>query len=78
MIKGNSPKAVLILIKTGYKIQTMLTNSFIHIQSIGAITEQRLWESGIRDWDSFSGDLPIPISAGRNRGHPIEILSREK
>ena len=43
----------------------MLTNTFIHIQGIGAITEQRLWESGIRDWDSFSGDLPIPISAGR-------------
>jgi uncharacterized protein YprB with RNaseH-like and TPR domain len=43
----------------------MLTNSFIHIQSIGAITEQRLWESGLRDWDSFSGNLPIPISAGR-------------
>ena len=43
----------------------MLTNTFIHIQSIGAITEQRLWESGIRDWDTFSGDVPIPISAGR-------------
>ena len=43
----------------------MLTNTFIHIQSIGAITEQRLWESGIRDWDSFSGDLPIAVSPGR-------------
>jgi uncharacterized protein YprB with RNaseH-like and TPR domain len=43
----------------------MLTNSFIHIQGIGAITEQRLWNSGFRDWDSFSGDLSIPISAGR-------------
>lgn len=41
----------------------MLTNSFIHIQGIGAITEQRLWSSGFRDWDSFSRDLPIP--AGR-------------
>jgi hypothetical protein len=43
----------------------MLTNSFIHIQSIGPITEQRFWESGLINWDSFSGDLPIPISAGR-------------
>jgi hypothetical protein len=43
----------------------MLTNSFIYIQGIGAITEQRLWDSGFRDWDSFSGDLPIPIPAGR-------------
>jgi len=43
----------------------MLTNTFVHIQSIGAITEQRLWESGIRDWDSFSSDPPIAISPGR-------------
>jgi uncharacterized protein YprB with RNaseH-like and TPR domain len=43
----------------------MLTNSFIHIQGIGPITEQRLWDSGFRDWNSYSGDLPIPISAGR-------------
>ena len=44
----------------------MLTNTFIHIQSIGAITEQRLWESGIMDWDSISGDLSIPVSPGRH------------
>jgi uncharacterized protein YprB with RNaseH-like and TPR domain len=43
----------------------MLTSSFIHIQGIGAITEKRLWESGIRDWDAISCDLPIPIPAGR-------------
>ncbi|MFC1578467.1 ribonuclease H-like domain-containing protein [Thermodesulfobacteriota bacterium] len=43
----------------------MLTNTFIHIQSIGAITEQRLWESGIRDWDSIDGDHPVPISPAR-------------
>jgi hypothetical protein len=43
----------------------MLQNSFIHIQGIGAITERRLWESGIRDWDSISDELPIPVSAGR-------------
>jgi hypothetical protein len=43
----------------------MLTNTFIHIQSIGAITEQRLWDAGIRDWDSLSSDLPVPFSAGR-------------
>ena len=43
----------------------MLQNTFIHIQSIGAITEQRLWESGLRDWDAFSDDISIPLSAGR-------------
>ena len=43
----------------------MLTNTFIHIQGIGAITEHRLWESGIRDWDSIDRDLPIPVSPSR-------------
>jgi uncharacterized protein YprB with RNaseH-like and TPR domain len=43
----------------------MLTNSFIHIQGIGAITERRLWDSGFRDWNSYSGELSISIPAGR-------------
>ena len=43
----------------------MLQNTFIHIQSIGAVTEQKLWESGIRDWDAFSGDPSIPMSGKR-------------
>ena len=43
----------------------MLTNTFIHIPGIGAITEHRLWESGIRDWDSIDRDLPIPVSPSR-------------
>ena len=45
----------------------MLTNTFIHIQGIGAITEQRFWESGIQDWGSIKTGLPIPVSAGRKR-----------
>jgi uncharacterized protein YprB with RNaseH-like and TPR domain len=43
----------------------MLTSTFIHIQSIGAITEKRLWKSGISNWDSIDGDHPIPISFSR-------------
>ena len=43
----------------------MLQNTFIHIQSIGAITEQRLWESGLRDWDAFAKDISIPLSGKR-------------
>jgi len=37
----------------------------MHIQSIGAITEQRLWESGLSDWDAFSDDISIPLSGKR-------------
>ena len=43
----------------------MLQNTFMHIQSIGAVTEQRLWESGLRDWDTFSDDISIPLSGRR-------------
>jgi uncharacterized protein YprB with RNaseH-like and TPR domain len=43
----------------------MLQNTFIHIQSIGAITEQKLWESDLRDWDTFSDDISIPLSGRR-------------
>ena len=43
----------------------MLQNTFIHIQGIGAITEQRIWESGLSDWDAFSDDISFPLSVGR-------------
>jgi uncharacterized protein YprB with RNaseH-like and TPR domain len=43
----------------------MLQNTFIHIQGIGPITEQRLWESGLNDWDTFSDDISIPLSVSR-------------
>ena len=65
MIKGSSPEAVLILTKTGYIDSIMLQNTFIHIQSIGVVTEQRLWESGLRDWNAFYGDISIPLFGKR-------------
>ena len=43
----------------------MLQHTFMHIQSIGAMTEQRLWEAGFRDWDTFSDDISIPFSGKR-------------
>ena len=45
----------------------VMLNQHIHplIQGIGAITEQRLWDSGIRDWDSIDGNIPIPVSPRR-------------
>ena len=40
----------------------MLKNTFIHIPGIGHITEQRLWESGIQDWDQFTGNHSVRLS----------------
>ena len=31
----------------------MLENTFIHIPGVGAVTERRLWERGIIDWEGF-------------------------
>ena len=32
----------------------MLTNSFIHMPKIGATTERKIWDSGIKSWDEFT------------------------
>ena len=39
----------------------MLKNTFCHIPGIGAITEKRLWSSGIQSWEDviMSGNLPL-------------------
>jgi hypothetical protein len=43
----------------------MLKNTFIHIPGIGAVTEQRLWRSGITNWDIPFDNIQVPISPGR-------------
>jgi uncharacterized protein YprB with RNaseH-like and TPR domain len=47
------------------KVKNMLTNTFLHIQGIGAVTEQRLWEGGIQDWDAFLCDSSYPMPPAR-------------
>ncbi|MFC1822415.1 ribonuclease H-like domain-containing protein [Thermodesulfobacteriota bacterium] len=40
----------------------MLKNTFIHIPGIGIKIEERLWDSGILDWDSFKEPFQINLS----------------
>jgi len=40
----------------------MLKNTFIHIPGIGIKTEERLWDSGILDWDDFKEPFEINLS----------------
>jgi len=40
----------------------MLKNTFLHIPGIGIKTEQRIWESGIHNWEDFTSDSPIHLS----------------
>lgn len=43
----------------------MLKHTFIHIQGIGTVTEQRLWEMGLHDWDCLNNMPKLPLSLSR-------------
>lgn len=43
----------------------MLKNTFIHIPGIGVKTEERLWDSGVIDWDGFREPYPVELSQDR-------------
>ncbi|OEU78619.1 MAG: exonuclease [Desulfobacterales bacterium S5133MH4] len=49
----------------------MLTNTFHHIPGIAAKTEERLWSSGIRDWNGLKEPRRTNLSQGK-----IETLRR--
>jgi uncharacterized protein len=40
----------------------MLTNTFCHIKGIGIKTEEKIWGSGIHNWDMFHDAERIPLS----------------
>ncbi len=45
----------------------MLKNTFRHIPGIGAITEEKIWNSGILSWDSFRPPYPDALPERKNR-----------
>jgi len=52
----------------------MLTNTYIHIPSIGYTTEKKIWESGISSWDSFDKDrLNMSENRKRRLKHFVEL-----
>ena len=40
----------------------MLKNTFCHVPGISAMTEQRLWASGIECWEAFRASSAVPLS----------------
>lgn len=48
------------------KDNIMLTSTFLHAPGIGATTEKRIWESGVRDWTHF---LEIKDKIGLSKRH---------
>lgn len=53
----------------------MLKNTFAHIPNIGLKTEERLWYSGILEWDDFS--LPCSLKFSHNKIDYIAATLRE-
>lgn len=45
----------------------MLTHTFLHIKGIGPKTEQRLWETGIVDWNPMDLEVESRISPQKRR-----------
>jgi hypothetical protein len=41
----------------------MLTNTFCHIPTIGTGTEQRIWNAGVHNWESFQRAVHLPLPA---------------
>ena len=49
----------------------MLTNSYIHLPGIGATTEKKIWDCGIKSWDEFREQ---PHRAGLPKSKQKSIL----
>lgn len=43
----------------------MLQHTFCHIQGVGAKTERRMWDQGIRTWDHACDAETLPVPAAR-------------
>ena len=57
----------------------MLKNTFCHLPKIGPVTESKLWNAGIHDWDQFLQSPNIPLSKSRiaSISHELEESSQQ-
>ena len=56
----------------------MLKNTFQHIPGIGAITEEKIWNSGILSWDNFRPPYPDTLPEGKIRNIGRYLKESEK
>ena len=45
----------------------MLRHTFLHIPGIGPKTEQGFWAAGVQNWDAFSKDATLKLSASKRQ-----------
>jgi uncharacterized protein YprB with RNaseH-like and TPR domain len=41
----------------------VLSQTFVHLPGVGAVTERAIWEMGILDWSDFAGASSLPLRA---------------
>ncbi len=57
----------------------MLTNTFRHLERLGPVGEQKLWDAGVRSWNDFDEADLLPISDKRRKFWSEKLeLSRER
>jgi uncharacterized protein len=64
MIAGYNQSVILRFDFETQEVRDMLTNSFIHIPGVGAVTEKRLWTAGLLDWHQAASAGACDIPAG--------------
>ena len=53
MQKSNSRNIYIVITSRNKRGVKLLTNSYIHIPYVGYETEKKIWNSGIKNWESF-------------------------
>lgn len=57
----------------------MLIHTFLHLDGLGPVTEQRLWAAGIRTWDDFGQAERLPGNPAKIAAWRRELaISRER
>ncbi len=56
----------------------MLKESFIFLQGVQRISERRIWQQGINNWESYLNNKVIGISAKRKSFHRTQITQLKK
>ncbi|MDP7534548.1 MAG: exonuclease, partial [SAR202 cluster bacterium] len=56
----------------------MLSRSFIHLPSIGAVTERELWSAGVNTWDDFLEADELPARVENRRDYLRTLIGRSR
>ena len=56
----------------------MLKKTFIHLQGVGAKTEQGFWAAGVKDWASFCDEMPPKLPPAKRKRIAAELIESKR